>query len=58
MINCMVIDDDDWYDDKEDRTVYVEGYSIYHGTGIVRPRADDGETYSALILTFDGLEHL
>ena len=58
VINCMVIDDDDWYDDEEDRTVYVEGYSIYHGTGIVRPRADDGETYSALILTFDGLEHL
>ena len=58
VINCMVIDDDDWYDEDEDRTVYVEGYSIYHGTGIVRPRADDGETYSALILTFDGLEHL
>lgn len=58
VINCMVIDDDDWYDDEEDRTVYVEGYSIYHGTGIVRPRADDGETYSALILTSDGLEHL
>lgn len=58
VINCMVIDDDDWYDDDEDRTVYVEGYSIYHGTGIVRPRADDGETYSALIVTFDGLEHL
>ena len=54
----MVIDDDDWYDNEEDRTVYVEGYNIYHGTGIVRPRADDGDTYSALILTFDGLEHL
>lgn len=58
VINCMVIDDDDWYDEDEDRTVYVEGYSIYHGTGIVRPRADDGETYSALIVTFNGLEHL
>lgn len=58
VINCMVIDDDDWYDDEEDRTVYVEGYSIYHGTGIVRPRDDGGDTYSALILTFDGLEHL
>jgi len=58
VINCMVIDDDDWYDEDEDRTVYVEGYSIYHGTGIVRPRADDGETYSALIVTSDGLEHL
>ena len=58
VINCMVIDDDDWYDEDEDRTMYTEGYSIYHGTGIVRPRADDGETYSALIVTRDGLEHL
>ena len=58
VINCMVIDNDDWYDEGEDRTVYNEGYSIYHGTGIVRPRADDGETYSALIVTRDGLTHL
>ena len=58
VLNCMVIDDDEWYDDEEDRQMYVEGYSIYHGSGIVRPRADDGETYSALILTSDGLEHL
>lgn len=58
VINCMVIDDDDWYDEDEDRTMYNEGYSIYHGTGIVRPRADDGEFYSALIVTSDGLQHL
>lgn len=58
VLNCMVIDDDEWYDNEEDRQMYVEGYSIYHGSGIVRPRADDGETYSALILTSDGLEHL
>lgn len=58
VINCMVIDDDDWYDEDEDRTMYAEGYGIYHGTGIVRPRADDGEFYSALIVTSDGLEHL
>ena len=58
VLNCMVIDDGEWYDDEEDRQMYVEGYSIHHGSGIVRPRADDGETYSALILTSDGLEHL
>ena len=58
VINCMVINDDEWYDEYEDRTVYVEGYSIYHGTGIVRPRDDAGDFYSALIVTFDGLEHL
>lgn len=58
VINCMVIDDDDWYDEDEDRTMYNEGYGIYHGTGIVRPRDDDGEFYSALIVTRDGLEHL
>ena len=58
VINCMVIDDDDWYDEDEDRTVYNEGYSIYHGTGIVRLRDDAGDFYSALIVTFDGLEHL
>ena len=58
VLNCMVIDDNEWYDDEEDRQMYVEGYSIYHGSGIVRPRADDGETYSALILTSNGLEHL
>lgn len=58
VLNCMVIDDDEWYDDNKDRQMYVEGYSIHHGSGIVRPRADDGETYSALILTSDGLEHL
>ena len=58
VINCMVIDNDDWHDEGEDRTVHNEGYSIYHGTGIVRPRADDGETYSALIVTRDGLTHL
>lgn len=58
VLNCMVIDDDEWYDDEEDRQMYIEGYSIYHDSGIVRPRADDGETYSALILTSDGLEHL
>lgn len=57
VLNCMVIGDE-WYEDEEDRQIYVEGYSIYHGSGIVRPRADDGETYSALILTSDGLEHL
>ena len=57
VLNCMVIDDE-WYEDEEDRQIYVEGYSIYHGSGIVRPRADDGKTYSALILTSDGLEHL
>lgn len=58
VINCMVIDDYGWYDDEEDRTVYVEGYSIYHGTGIVRPKDDWDNTYSALIVTRDGLEHL
>lgn len=57
VLNCIVIGDE-WYEDEEDRQIYVEGYSIYHGSGIVRPRADDGETYSALILTSDGLEHL
>lgn len=58
VIKCMVINDDEWYDKDEDRTMYTEGYSIYHGTGIVRPRDDDGETYSALIVTHDGLTHL
>lgn len=58
VIKCMVINDDEWYDEDEDRTMYNEGYSIYHGTGIVRPRDDDGETYSALIVTHDGLKHL
>lgn len=58
VLNCMVIDDGEWYDEDEDRTVYNEGYCIHHGSGIVRPHADDGETYSALILTSDGLEHL
>lgn len=58
VIKCMVINDDEWYDEDEDRTMYNEGYSIYHGTGIVRPRDDDGETYSALIVTHDGLTHL
>lgn len=58
VINCMVIDNDEWYDEDEDRTVYNEGYCIYHGTGIVRPRDDWDDTYSALIVTFDGLQHL
>lgn len=58
VINCMVIDNDGWYDEYEDRTVYNEGYCIYHGTGIVRPKDDWDDTYSALIVTSDGLEHL
>ena len=58
VINCMVIDNDEWYDEDEDRTVYNEGYCIYHGTGIVRPKDDWDDTYSALIVTFDGLQHL
>ena len=58
VINCMVIDNDEWYDEDEDRTVYNEGYCIYHGTGIVRPKDDWDDTYSALIVTRDGLEHL
>lgn len=58
VINCMVIDNDEWYDEDEARTVYNEGYCIYHGTGIVRPKDDWDDTYSALIVTFDGLQHL
>lgn len=58
VLNCMVIEDGEWYDEYEDRIMHDEGYSIHHGSGIVRPCADDGETYSALILTSDGLEHL
>ena len=58
VIECMVINDDEWYDEDEDRTMYNEGYSVYHGTGIVRPRDDNGETYSALIDTRDGLDCL
>lgn len=58
VINCMVIDNDERYDEDEDRTVYNEGYCIYHGTGIVRPKDDWDDTYSALIVTFDGLQHL
>lgn len=58
VINCMVIDNDEWYDEDEDRTVYNEGYCIYHGTGIVRSKDDWDDTYSALIVIRDGLEHL
>ena len=58
VINCMVIDNDEWYDEDEDRTVYNEGYCIYHGTGIVRLKDNWDDTYSALIVTRDGLEHL
>ena len=58
VINCMVIDNDEWYDEDEDRIVYNEGYCIYHGTGIVRPKDDWDDTYSALIVTRNGLKHL
>jgi len=58
VINCMVIDGESWYDEYEDRTTYPEGYCIYHGTGIVRPKDDCDDAYSALIVTFDGLRHL
>ena len=58
VIDCTVKECGECYDEDEDRTVYDEGYCIYHGTGIVRPKDDRDDTYSALIVTRDGLEHL
>lgn len=58
VINCMVKENNDWYDEDEDRTVYDEGYCIHHGTGIVRPKDDWDDTYSVLIETTNGLRHL
>lgn len=58
VIDCIVKENSEWYDEDEDRTMHEEGYCIYHGTGIVRPKDDWDDTYSVLIVTFDGLQHL
>ena len=58
VINCMVKSQYESYDEDEDRTVYEEGYRVYHGTGIVRPCDDWDDNYSVLITTFHGLQHL